>query len=83
MLSQEPCVGVNTYLNRLGRVVRYLRVSFERWAEWLSSPDYPNRAIRRIIGIQILEQRDEFDAPVPLLDSCGDVPVVEVQRRHN
>ena len=36
MFSQEPCVGVNTYLNRLGRVAKYARVSFEIWDEWLS-----------------------------------------------
>src|ERR1700693_5600032 len=33
MLSQEPCVGVSTYLKRLGRVARYARVSLEICAE--------------------------------------------------
>jgi hypothetical protein len=45
--------------------------------------DQPNRALRRIVGIQILEQGDEFHTPVALLDTCGDVPVVQVQTRQN
>ncbi len=45
--------------------------------------DHANRAIRRIMGVQILEQRDELRAPVPLLDARGDVPVMQVQRCQN
>lgn len=42
--------------------------------------DQPDRTIRRIVSIQILEQGDELHASVPLLDARGDVPVMQVQR---
>ena len=32
-LSQDPCVGVSPYLNRLGLVAKSARVSFEMCAE--------------------------------------------------
>ncbi len=35
--SHEPCLGVNTNSKRPGFVTRYFCVSFDVWAEWLSS----------------------------------------------
>ena len=34
--NHEPCFGVNTNSNRLGKVARKARVSLEVCAEWLS-----------------------------------------------
>ena len=33
IFNHDPCVGVRTYLNRLGRVAKNAWVSFERCAE--------------------------------------------------
>ena len=36
IFSQDPCVGVSTYLKRLGLVAKNARVSLEMCDEWLS-----------------------------------------------
>src|SRR3974377_2349969 len=43
----------------------------------------PDLHIRRIMSIQVLEQRHEFSAPMPFLDSRHHVPVVQIQRRQD
>lgn len=45
--------------------------------------DQADRTAGRIIGVQILEQPDELDAPVPLLDAGDDVSIKQVQARQN
>src|ERR1700692_4573833 len=45
--------------------------------------DQANRALGRIPGIQILEQSDELNAPVPFLDTGGNMSVKEVKSCQN
>ena len=45
--------------------------------------DQADRAFGWIICVQILEQPNELNAPVPLLDASDDVSIQEVQVRQN
>ncbi len=45
--------------------------------------DQADRAFGRIIRVQILEQTDELNAPVPLLDASDNVAIKEIQARQN
>ena len=45
--------------------------------------DDPNGAVRRIPGVQVLEQSGEFDAAMTALYPGGNVTVVEIQSRQN
>ena len=42
-----------------------------------------NRGFRRVIGVQILEQSDELNAPMALLDAGGNVSIQQIQSRQN
>src|SRR5580704_15612001 len=83
ILSQEPCLGVSAYWQRLGCLSRNVRVSLERCAEWLSN----RMRIVRWVGYQASRSRSravsELSAPVTVLHARRDVAVVQVQRRQN
>jgi len=68
MFSQEPCVGVSTYLNRLGRVARKARVSFEIMGGMVVEGQ-SNRALRQMVSIQVLGPPEILGSPTrPSLD---------------
>jgi hypothetical protein len=61
-------VGVSTYLNRLGRVARKARVSFEIMGGMVVEGQ-SNRALRQMVSIQVLGPPEILGSPTrPSLD---------------
>jgi hypothetical protein len=79
MFSQEPCLGVRTYWNRLGCLARNTRVSLEICAEWLSRINRmakPNDALGWIVRVEVCQQRGKLHASVALLYTSGDMAIL-------
>ena len=45
--------------------------------------DQPKGAFRRIVVVQVLKHGNEFDTAVAMPDACGDMSVVQIQRRQD
>jgi len=77
-LSHDPCLGVRTYLNRLGCSARLTASLFGEMSGVVVKHDSDD-GFGGIVSVQILEQGDEFDTAMARFDSCDDVSVEQMR----